>query len=181
MPGPRMLIATPEITWSTPNCTVAIGVQQSAESAAERADQQAPPRAECQCAPRAEPRAEHHHAFEADVDHAGTLGKQTRRGRPTGSARPSAASPASCPLLSAGWCRRNPARRSARRHRRPRTASNVPRPACSSERSRRSCRHPAERCRCGFGLFSFTQALRDLIRDDRRQDDESLHDLDDLA
>ena len=83
MPAARMLMATPEMTWSTPKVTVASGVQQPAEGAEQHpADERGRP-APLVAGPAGAPGAEDHHALEADVDDAGALGEQpAQRGQP---------------------------------------------------------------------------------------------------
>ena len=57
------------------------GVDQAAERAAEDAGQRRGPGAVLPADPAGRERAEHHHAFEADVDHAGPLGPQSAQTR----------------------------------------------------------------------------------------------------
>ena len=80
MPAARMLMATPETTWSTPKVTVAIACSRppSAPNSDAADDRGAP--APLVAGPAGAPGAEDHHALEADVDHAGALGEQPAEG-----------------------------------------------------------------------------------------------------
>ena len=69
-------MATPETMWSTPKVDGGDGVQQAAEHAAEDAGQDAGQGRRGASRKPAPKGAEDHHAFEADVDHAGPLGPQ---------------------------------------------------------------------------------------------------------
>ena len=80
MPAARMLIATPETTWSTPKVTVATRVQQATEGAEQHAADQRRGPAPLVAGPAGAPGAEDHHALEADVDHAGAFGEQPAEG-----------------------------------------------------------------------------------------------------
>ena len=80
MPAARMLIATPETTWSTPKVTVATRVQQPAQRAEQDAADQRGDPAPLVAGVTGAPGAQDHHALEADVDHAGALGEQPAQG-----------------------------------------------------------------------------------------------------
>ena len=75
-PSARMLMATPLITWSTLNRTVATAWIRPPRQPPSDAEQDAGPGPELPGAVRAEPGAEDHHPLDTDVDDADTFGPE---------------------------------------------------------------------------------------------------------
>ena len=87
-PGARMLIATPEMMWSTPTVIVTRRVQQPAEQAADDAEEHPGPGTPLVAGVAGAERAEDHHSLDADVDHAGPFRPQAGQPGQRDRARP---------------------------------------------------------------------------------------------